>query len=71
MPGHAHPGSRRIDEEEAYTTFCQFRCPKTNGEPVCPHCGLLGSSALRRRAFKCSGCRREFLPTCRRERRVH
>ncbi|CDX20796.1 hypothetical protein MPL3356_340026 [Mesorhizobium plurifarium] len=67
-PACRDTGPRRIDEEEAYTTLCHFRWPKTNGEPVCR--GLLGCYALRR-AFKCSGCRREFLQTCRKERRVH
>ncbi|GLR46053.1 hypothetical protein GCM10007880_65710 [Mesorhizobium amorphae] len=53
----------QIDEEEAYATFRQFRWPKTQGEPVCPHCGVLDCYANRRRAFKCSGCRREFSVT--------
>ncbi|TPK85451.1 transposase [Mesorhizobium sp. B2-4-17] len=53
----------QIDEEEAYAIFRQFRRPKTRGEPVCPHCGILDCYALRRRAFKCSGCRREFSVT--------
>ncbi|CDX38169.1 transposase [Mesorhizobium plurifarium] len=60
----------QIDEEEAYAIFRQFRWPKANGEPVCSHCGLLVCYALRRRAFKCSGCR-EFLPACRKQHRVH
>ncbi|TIS55254.1 MAG: transposase [Mesorhizobium sp.] len=45
----------KIDEEEAYAIFRQFRWPKTRGQPVCPHCGVLDCYALRRRAFKCSG----------------
>lgn len=53
----------KIDEEEAYAIFRQFRWPQTDGEPVCPHCGILDCYALRRRAFKCSECRREFTVT--------
>ncbi|TIO54653.1 MAG: transposase [Mesorhizobium sp.] len=53
----------QIGEEEAYATFCQFRWPKTQGEPVCPYCGVLDCYALRRRGFKCTGCRREFSVT--------
>ncbi|RWM39657.1 MAG: transposase [Mesorhizobium sp.] len=53
----------QIGEEETYATFCQFRWPKTQGEPVCPHCGVLDCYALRRRGFKCTGCRREFSVT--------
>jgi hypothetical protein len=52
-----------IGEDEAYATFCHFRWPQTKGEPVCPHCGILDCYPLRRRAFNCSECRREFSVT--------
>ncbi|MFB9984875.1 transposase [Mesorhizobium kowhaii] len=38
----------QIDEEEAYAIFRQFRWPKTNGDPLCPHCGP--TATLRRTA---------------------
>lgn len=53
----------KIDEQEAYATFCQFRWPETEGEPVCPHCGILRCYTVRDRKFKCSDCRREFSVT--------
>lgn len=39
----------KIDEEKAYAIFRQFRWPKTQGEPVCPPCGVLDCYVLRRR----------------------
>jgi hypothetical protein len=43
----------KIDEQEAYAIFCQFRWPETQGEPVCPHCGI-------RRCYA-SDCRGEII----------
>ncbi len=52
-----------ISEDEAYSTFCHFRWPETDGEPTCPHCGVVDCFPVRNRKFKCSGCRREFSVT--------
>lgn len=28
-----------MSESKAYAMFCMARWPKTDGEPICPHCG--------------------------------
>src|SRR5690606_15522450 len=55
----------RMNEPTAYQWFCHARWPDTDGKP--DHCIRCGSTtppyAIRRRAFKCRDCRREFSVT--------
>ena len=51
-------------EDKAYETFCKLRWSKTDGEPVCPHCGGLDAYEITtRRRFKCSACGKQFSVT--------
>jgi transposase-like protein len=53
--------------EEAWTLFRMIRWPKSEGAPVCPHCGCPTCWACPRPngapRFRCSACRRDFSPT--------
>jgi transposase-like protein len=51
----------QISEARAYETFRHFRW--RDGEPHCPHCGVMQCYELRRQKFKCRACRREFSVT--------
>ena len=54
----------RMSDAEAETTFRQVRWPDTNGEPVCPKCGVIGAYEYRREtgalAFECRECKAHF-----------
>lgn len=55
----------RMHEDTAYGWFCRGRWPDTDGQPDgCPRCpSTKRPFAIRRRAFKCRDCRREFSVT--------
>lgn len=51
-------------DDAAYETFKLLRWPRTNGEPVCPHCGCLDIYDIKtRKKFKCSACGKQFSVT--------
>jgi transposase-like protein len=54
-----------MKDEDAYRWFLRARWPSTKGVPVCPDCGVIGATAIRRRRFRCTAieCRREFSVT--------
>jgi len=54
-----------MKDEDAYRWFMRARWPETKGVPVCPECGVIGATAIRRRRFRCPAieCRREFSVT--------
>jgi transposase-like protein len=56
----------RMDDDEAWATFNRLRWPKTNGDPVCPHCGGYVCYDVTRGAsprYRCKACRKDFSPT--------
>lgn len=51
----------RMGDDEVWAHCKLHRWPDTDGEPVCPHCGVLRCYEIRtRKIFKCSGCRKQF-----------
>lgn len=54
----------RMSDAEAETTFRKVRWPKTDGSPVCPHCGGLDGYDCRRPngapRFECRACHKDF-----------
>jgi transposase-like protein len=55
----------RMSDEDAHARFVAIRFAANNGEPFCPHCGvikvyMLAETPIR---WKCSGCRRKFSVT--------
>jgi transposase-like protein len=53
----------RMSEEDAFSTFKAMRWADTDGEPVCPRCGVLEPYACANREWKCRACRRRFSVT--------
>jgi len=51
-------------EDKNYETFKRLRWAKTDGAPVCPHCGSLDHYEIStRRRFKCAACGKQFSVT--------
>ena len=54
----------RMTDEAAETTFRKVRWAETDGEPVCPKCGVIGAYEYRREtgalAFECKACKAHF-----------
>ena len=54
----------QMSDAEAEATFKRIRWADTNGEPVCPHCGVLDVYDCRRPngapRFRCKGCGKDF-----------
>jgi transposase-like protein len=50
-------------EDKAFETFCKLRWSKTDGKPVCPHCGSLTAYTTARRRFACKDCRKQYSVT--------
>jgi len=55
----------RLSDEEAFDVFKRVRFAANDGEPFCPHCGVLKVYTLAETPirWKCSGCRRKFSVT--------
>src|SRR5689334_13500416 len=54
----------RMSEEAAWEAFKAIRWASTNGEPVCPRCGVVQIYRLNdNRRFKCAGCLHKFSVT--------
>jgi transposase-like protein len=58
-------GIMRMTDDAAFDTFKLVRFAATEGEPFCPHCGILKVYTLAETPvrWKCSGCRRKFSVT--------
>jgi transposase-like protein len=54
----------RMSDAEAEAEFRKVRWPRTNGEPICPHCGGVDAYDCRRPngapRFECRACHKDF-----------
>jgi transposase-like protein len=55
----------RMNDEDAHARFVVIRFAANNGDPFCPHCGILKVYTLAETPirWKCSACRRKFSVT--------
>ncbi len=57
----------RMTDQEAEAAFIRIRWAKTDGKPVCPHCGCETVYEARRASgglrFRCKACRKDFSVT--------
>jgi transposase-like protein len=58
----------RMDDKEAWATFCAIRWSASGGQPFCPHCGSLTFYDVTRSnrphpRFRCKDCGRDYSPT--------
>src|SRR5579862_1926496 len=57
----------RMTDVEAEASFRRVRWPETNGEPICPKCGVLDAYEFRRPSgalqFECKGCKKQYSVT--------
>ena len=56
-----------MTDQQAEEMFAEIRWSKTNGEPVCPHCGCFSPYTARRKdgslRYRCKCCRKDFTLT--------